>query len=155
MVGCFHAVPVINDWQSFDQKLSEIESSWENFPANGGINFAEKSKCLERLAMLIEGNLLSRSNLGPKEALINSSSPRPRHTRDSASRRARRGSSTLFLMDSRLRGNDKIDLINSSLATDLVKHLFWNTNLAGQRINFDFERPAILSDNIKLVGNAI
>lgn len=58
MVGCFHAVPVINDWQSFDQKLSEIESSWENFPANGGINFAEKSKCLERLAMLIKGRLL-------------------------------------------------------------------------------------------------
>ena len=38
-----------------------------------------------------------------KEAVINSSSPR------------RRGSSTLFLMDSRLRGNDKIDLISSSL----------------------------------------
>jgi hypothetical protein len=37
-----------------------------------------------------------------REALINSSSPR------------RRGSSTLFLMDSRLRGNDKIDLISSS-----------------------------------------
>ena len=44
----------------------------------------------------------------PKEALINSSSPRSRHTRDSASRRARRGSSILVFMDSRLRGNDKI-----------------------------------------------
>ena len=38
-----------------------------------------------------------------RAALINSSSPR------------RRGSSTLFLMDSRLRGNEKIDFISSSL----------------------------------------
>ena len=28
MAGCFPAAPVINDWQGFDQGLSEIESPW-------------------------------------------------------------------------------------------------------------------------------
>ena len=58
MVGYFHAVPVINDWQSFDQRLCEIESQWETNPANGGINSAGKWKCLERLAMLVKGSLV-------------------------------------------------------------------------------------------------
>ncbi|MBP6229963.1 MAG: hypothetical protein KA472_18660, partial [Pseudomonadales bacterium] len=49
---------VINDWQGFDQWLSGIESPWEANPANGGINFAGKWKCLERLGMLVKGSLV-------------------------------------------------------------------------------------------------
>lgn len=62
MAGSFHAVPVIKDWQCFDQRLCEIESQWEIFPAKGGINSAEKWNCLESLAMLVKGCLVPLSN---------------------------------------------------------------------------------------------
>jgi hypothetical protein len=58
MAGYFPAVPVIDDWQGFDQGLSEIESPWGANPATRGINTAGKWKCLERLAVLVKGSLV-------------------------------------------------------------------------------------------------
>ena len=58
MVGNFSAVPVIDDWQGFDQRLSEIESPWGTNPATRGINTAGKWKCLERLVMPVKGRLM-------------------------------------------------------------------------------------------------
>ena len=66
MAGCFPAVPVIDDWQGFDQRLSEIESPWGTNPANGGINSTGKWKGLERLGMLVKGRLVPITDIGDK-----------------------------------------------------------------------------------------
>lgn len=68
MAGCFPAAPVTNDWQGFDQRLSEIELPWGANPATRGINTAGKWKCLERLAVLVKGRLVPKAEVGHLES---------------------------------------------------------------------------------------